>query len=121
MQVAEEKLRELGVEHAPIQGFAKGDDVDYRGVVISTPPGAYYVLGIDNRSPIAYTNRIQLLFVDCPENSNEIAAALGWRLVHRSVLPNAGTPPAEFAHVVVVSASLDFVPVCEFDTAVVAA
>ena len=109
LRVAEEKLRELGVEHAPVQGFLESDDNDGRYVLLSDPPGVYYLLGgVDNmkgRYASAHPNVIQLLFLDCPENAQQLADELGWRLLNVERLPTFPDRP-ENATVRVMSATL---------------
>jgi hypothetical protein len=93
MQAAELKLQELGIQHAPIQGFSEGPDVDGRYVGAWDEPGAYYVLGgVDNQRAMHKGNdgKIQLLFLQCPENAHQVADQIGWQVEKIEPLPSVG-------------------------------
>lgn len=90
LQIAEQKLRVLGIKHAPIQGFIEGDDVDGRYVGAWNDPGTYYLLGgIDNADKATPDTRgkIQLLYLNVPEDAHEIAVTLGWTVTKIEQLP----------------------------------
>lgn len=87
LNAAEAKLFELGIKHAPIQGFLECGGVDARFVTLQEQPGVYYILGIDNAGAVSTAEKIQLIFMAVPVNAQEIADALGWKLEKVEDLP----------------------------------
>lgn len=106
MQTAELALQELGFKHAPIQGYTNGT-LDGRYVGHWNDPGGYYLLGgIDNRDGrIEDLGKIQLLFLQCPENAHQVAEQMGWQVERIEQLPSVA--PVE---VTVLSAILSRAP-----------
>jgi hypothetical protein len=94
MQQVEERLNEIGVKHAPIQGFTEEPGVDKRYVKLTDPPGTYYLLGIDlqgigHGDPVY--NQIQIIFLDVMECADGIATAVGWSVLRKEDLSTDGT------------------------------
>ena len=83
---AERKFRELGIIHAPVQGFLEGPGIDGRFVTLQEPPAVYYLLGIDNNAPPETEENIQLIFMGVPNNAQEIADAIGWKIKENRVM-----------------------------------
>jgi hypothetical protein len=83
MQQVEERLIEMGVKHAPIQGCSEEAGVDRRYVNLTDPHGTYYLLGIDlvgiNQGDPAW-NQVQIIFLGVKECSEGIATAVGWKI-----------------------------------------
>jgi hypothetical protein len=95
MQQVEERLIEIGVKHAPIQGFSEGLGVDQRYVKLTDPPGTYYLLGIDlpsiGRNDPQY-NQIQITFLGIKECAEGIATTVGWRIAEMRPLESVNGP-----------------------------
>jgi hypothetical protein len=95
MQQVEERLIEIGVKHAPIQGFSEGPGVDQREVLLTDPPGTYYLLGIDvpgiGKGDAKY-NQVQIIFMGVKECAEGIATAVGWRIAEMGTLESANGP-----------------------------
>lgn len=66
---AEERLKELGFKHAPIQGFCDG--IDGRYITLEDPEAVYYILGIDNNKQPK--DAFQVIFADAQAISGQDA------------------------------------------------
>lgn len=80
LQEAIARLEDLGVQHAPEQRFLEPPHNVYgREVLTTTPPGLYYLTSEDNIEPGEIKPlAIQLIAVNVPDQSDRLAAAIGW-------------------------------------------
>jgi hypothetical protein len=106
---AQARLEQLAVKHVPFREFLPSGPADTciinsrgklqdtkgeRAVILSDPPGVYYLLDSDNDGAARKSGirQIQLTFLEVPEHAVHYVEQLGagWRLDKVELLPAVG-------------------------------